>query len=341
MFVDEAVILLRSGKGGNGCVSFRREKFVPRGGPDGGDGGPGGHVILEADPQLSTLIDVSRRSLYKAENGRPGQGSNRTGRQGEDLVIQVPVGTIVRAVREGEEPSEGPILADLSRAGQSVVAARGGKPGRGNKSFASATNQVPMTSTEGGKAIECRVYLELKLLADAGLIGLPNAGKSTLLSRLSAARPKIASYPFTTLHPNLGISELSDMRRLVFADIPGLIEGAHEGHGLGIEFLRHVHRTRVLVHLVSVEDAGSVDTLVDRYRTVEAELAGFDAELARKPRCVLLSKCDLLPADRAAEFARELGARLNTSVLSISSATGSGLREFVERVDTMLKGSDQ
>lgn len=332
MFVDEAVIQVRSGKGGNGCVSFRREKFIPKGGPDGGDGGRGGDVVLVATRQLTTLVEVSRRVHYFAPNGRPGQGQNKAGRQGEDLRVEVPVGTIVRVIEEGSDPREGPTLADLSEEGQEVVVARGGRGGRGNKAFATATHQVPRESEEGGPPVERKIYLELKLLADVGLVGLPNAGKSTLLARLSAARPKIADYPFTTLQPHLGIAEIDGLRRLVFADIPGLIEGAHRGQGLGIEFLRHVERTGYLAHLMSVESL-EVETIVENYHTIEAELSRFSEVLAAKPRCRILSKCDLLPAEEAEELARKVGESLGHEVLCLSSATGAGVREFLEFVD--------
>jgi GTP-binding protein len=332
VFIDEAFIVVRSGAGGKGCVSFRREKFIPRGGPDGGDGGDGGDVIIEADPQLSTLVDVARRSIYAAPSGRPGSGGVCSGRRGQDLVLDVPVGTIVRVAPEEGDPRRGPLLADLSQAGQRVAVARGGRGGRGNKAFATAVNQAPRTAEDGGPAVEHRLYLELKLLADVGLVGLPNAGKSTLLSRISAATPKIAAYPFTTLHPVLGIVELGDWRRLVVADIPGLIEGAHAGHGLGTEFLRHVERTRVLVHLISVEHP-SVDALVRDCRTIEAELASFSESLARKPRLLVLSKGDLLAPEALRELVSGFSSAIGLPALGISAATGSGLSELLLAVD--------
>ena len=346
MFVDQAEIIVRSGAGGDGCISFRREKYVPRGGPDGGDGGRGGDVVLVADPQLSTLVDVSRQSLYAAEKGRQGTGSNCHGRSGNDLELHVPVGTIVRLLEEegeaiaSDDDDLPPLVADLSNAGQTVVVARGGKGGRGNRRFAGPTRQAPRIAEDGGPSVERRLALELKLLADVGLIGLPNAGKSTLLSRISAANPKIANYPFTTLHPVLGIAELGDMRRLVFADIPGLIEGAHEGHGLGIDFLRHVERTRVLVHLVSAE-AGSEDDLVANFHTIESELAGFNEELARKPRLVVLSKGDLMPLEEAENLARSLGEGIGIEVRLISSVTGTGLNAFLNAVDGLVHELEQ
>jgi GTP-binding protein len=343
MFVDQAQIIVRSGAGGDGCISFRREKYIPRGGPDGGDGGRGGSVILVADPQLSTLVDVSRKSLYAAEAGRQGRGANCHGRSGKDLELHLPVGTLVRLLEEDgqavefDEDGLSPLIADLSGPGQDIVVAHGGKGGRGNRRFAGATRQTPRIAEDGGPSVVRRLALELKLLADVGLIGLPNAGKSTLLSRISAANPKIANYPFTTLHPVLGIAELSEMRRLVFADIPGLIEGAHEGHGLGIDFLRHVERTRVLVHLVSAEAAGGEDELVSNFHTIESELAGFNEELARKPRLVVLSKGDLMPPDDAENLARSLSESIGLKVRLISSVTGAGLPAFLNAVDGLIQ----
>ena len=344
MFVDQAEILVRSGSGGDGCVSFRREKYIPRGGPDGGDGGNGGDVVLVADPQLTTLVDVGRRSFYGAENGRSGGGANRSGRAGNDLELHVPMGTIVREAPKEETDSDrevvGRTIADLSVSEQRVVVARGGKGGRGNKSFATPTEQTPRHSEEGGPSVELRLKLELKLLADVGLVGLPNAGKSTLLSRVSAANPKIAAYPFTTLHPVLGIAELSDMRRLVFADIPGLIEGAHEGHGLGIDFLRHVERTRVLVHLVSAE-AGDLEALVENYETIEGELAGFNEALSRKPRLIVLSKVDVLPAMEAENLARVFADKIGFEVARLSAVTGTGLSSLLNDVDRLIHRDDR
>ncbi len=312
---------------------------MPRGGPDGGDGGKGGDVVLEATPQLTTLLDVSRRSLYAAENGRPGRGSNCNGRKGKDLVVEVPVGTVVRLVVADRDSQKGPLLADLSTEGQRVVVAQGGHGGRGNKAFATSTSQTPREAEDGGPAVERKLYLELKLLADVGLVGLPNAGKSTFLASISAARPKVADYPFTTTHPHLGIADIGDWRRLVFADIPGLIEGAHAGHGLGIEFLRHVERTRVLVHLVSAEERDP-EKLRSHYRIIEDELAGFDQALIEKPRLVVLSKCDLMPPEEASELAESLAEAIDRPVASISSVTGAGVQELLRRVDDTLARLD-
>ena len=338
MFIDEAKIVVRSGAGGHGCVSFRREKFVPRGGPDGGNGGHGGSVHLRANSSLNTLIDLSRKRHYPAEDGRQGMGNNRTGRRGRDCILQVPVGTMIRDADTGDEGRDGVLLGDLLEHGQTLTVAAGGKGGRGNKSFASSVHQVPRLSEEGRPGEERRLYLELKLLADVGLVGLPNAGKSTLLSRLSDATPKIADYPFTTLRPNLGITELGDYRRLVIADIPGLIEGAHLGQGLGIEFLRHVERTRVLLHLLSVE-SGSIDTLQAQYHVVEKELASFSNTLARKPKIVVASKMDVLPPDEQEPLRGELEARLGLPVMSLSAVTGRGIQPLLEMASRLVESA--
>ncbi|MBI4584597.1 MAG: GTPase ObgE [Planctomycetes bacterium] len=336
MFIDEAFILVRSGAGGKGCISFRRENYVPRGGPEGGDGGKGGNVILLADPQLATLVDVSRRSVYEAEKGRGGSGANRTGRQGGDLVLAVPAGTMVREVLPGRDPRQGPILADLSRPGQRLLVARGGKGGRGNRAFATPVIQAPRIAEEGGPAEEKKLYLELKLLADVGLVGLPNAGKSTLLSRISAATPKIAAYPFTTLHPNLGLAEIGGWNRLVFADIPGLIEGAHLGRGLGTEFLRHLERTKALAHLISVEEP-ELEALEKKFRIIETELASFNEALSRKPRLVVLSKCDLLPEAEAERLVERFREATGVPVFGLSAVTGMGIEEFLHAMEAMVK----
>jgi GTP-binding protein len=330
MFLDEAIIEVRSGRGGNGCMSFRREKYIPRGGPDGGDGGNGGSVYLRASDNITTLLDLGRRRHYIAAKGRPGEGKNRFGRRGEDLLVDVPTGTIVREIVDGVEPQDGPVLGDLTDPNLRLRVASGGKGGRGNKSFATATRQAPRISEEGGPSEEKRLYLELKLLADIGLVGLPNAGKSTLLARVSAATPKIAAYPFTTLQPNLGIAELTDFRRLVIADIPGLIEGAHEGQGLGIEFLRHIERTRVLVHLISGE-MPDVDRWVEDYRTIESELSKYSDELAGKDRVIALAKIDLVPQDEIESLVSALSERLEAKVLPFSAVVGTGVAVLLER----------
>ncbi|MCL1985111.1 MAG: GTPase ObgE, partial [Betaproteobacteria bacterium] len=278
-FVDEAVITVRSGKGGHGCVSFRREKFVPRGGPDGGNGGNGGNVMLRADPRLFSLYDFRLKRLYEAENGRPGMGSQRDGCNGQDMELALPAGTLVFArTSEGEE-----LLADVFDPQVSIIAARGGRGGKGNEHFKSAVRRAPRFAQPGEPGEELSLRLELKMLADAGIIGLPNAGKSTFISKVSAARPKIGSYPFTTLTPNLGvmIDETDPERRLIMADIPGLIEGAHRGLGLGHRFLKHVERTRFLLHIMSFEDVHMEDPFAG-FELVNEELALFEPALARR-----------------------------------------------------------
>lgn len=294
-FVDEARIHVRAGKGGRGCLSFRREKFIPRGGPDGGDGGDGGSVILKADPRLFSLYDFRLKHSYEAPAGRPGEGSLRTGAKGEDLVLRLPTGTLIFASgAEGEE-----LVADLSTADSSLLVARGGRGGHGNAFFKSSTLRAPRFAQPGEAGEERDLRLELKILADAGLIGLPNAGKSTLLSRISAARPRIAAYPFTTLTPNLGVmcDDEDPDRRMIIADIPGLIEGAAEGQGLGLRFLRHVERTRFLVHMLSVEDMADDDPWAG-FDLVNEELQRFDASLAQRHQIAVVNKIDLIEPER-------------------------------------------
>ncbi len=288
-FVDEASITVRAGAGGNGCLSFRREKYIPRGGPDGGDGGDGGDVVLCADPSLNTLVDFRFRRRFQAERGRHGQGKDRTGRNGADLRVQVPVGTVVIAVDTGET------LGELTTVGEEMVVARGGRHGLGNARFKSSTNRAPRRTTDGSPGEGLELHLELKLLADVGLVGMPNAGKSTLIRAVSAARPKVADYPFTTLIPNLGVVRLGPDRSFVMADIPGLIEGASGGAGLGIRFLRHLSRTRVLLHLVDVAAALDGADPVGHVRVIERELAAFDPELAARERWLVPAKLDLVP----------------------------------------------
>lgn len=343
-FIDEAEIEVVAGSGGNGCASFRREKFVPRGGPDGGDGGRGGDVVLVADRGLSTLLDQKLRPLARAESGAHGMGSQRNGRAGADVVLRVPVGTVVH-----EAGADGPFLADLVEDGQRVVVARGGRGGRGNVQFLTSTRQAPDQAEPGRPGQVRRLRLALKLLADVGLVGLPNAGKSTWLRRLSAARPRVGAYPFTTLVPSLGVVEVGE-RRLVAADLPGLIEGASRGAGLGDRFLRHVERTRVLVHLLdvgtpAVEGREPLAPLAD-WETIRAELAAYAAGLAERTEIVALNKVDLI-----AESAREtrlapLEAALRTrgrTVLRVSGATGAGAgalrRAMLEAVEAADAGA--
>ena len=328
MFVDEATIHVKAGDGGNGCVSFRREKYVPKGGPDGGDGGDGGSVIFVADPNKNTLLDFAGKHHWTAPRGEPGMGKKMYGKSGEDLCILVPCGTIIHDLDKQV------ILADLDAPGRSVVVARGGKGGKGNFHFRSSTNQAPRYAEPGAEGEERNLRLELKLIADVGLVGMPNAGKSTLLSSVSAARPKIADYPFTTLDPQLGIAELSGDRRLVVADIPGLIEGAHAGAGLGHDFLKHIERTRVLVHLLDLYPPDGSDP-ARNYRTIREELEAFSPLLAGKPEVVAANKTDLFPDDDAA--LQRLAKKLQPiPVLGISAATRRNVVELLERVWMIL-----
>jgi GTP-binding protein len=325
MTYDEAKIHVRSGDGGNGLVHFRREKYVPRGGPSGGDGGRGGDVYLVVKPTLNTLITFSRQSHFQSEKGAPGGTSNKTGRSGADLLIDVPPGTVVRNVQTGD------LIADLTRPGQRVLVVKGGRGGRGNARFASSTNQAPRIAEKGEPGEERWLALELKLLADVGIVGVPNAGKSTLLSVISNATPKIASYPFTTLQPNLGVVLLDD-RDLVFADIPGLIEGAHTGAGLGHDFLRHIQRTRVLVHLL---DGAAEDPIAD-FHQINTELALFDDRLGEKPQVVVFNKMDLpLAQERWPEIRQQL-EDLDHEALAISAITHQNVRNVVNRAVQML-----
>jgi GTP-binding protein len=326
MFIDEAEIHVRAGKGGDGCMSFRREKFEAFGGPDGGTGGDGGNVILQATPGFDTLLDFKGKHHWKAENGRPGEGRERSGADGQDLLVKLPVGTVVF------DRDTGVLLKDLAERGERCVIARGGRGGRGNRSFATPTHQTPREFEPGEPGEERRLRLELKLIADVGLVGLPNAGKSTLLSRITRARPKIAAYPFTTLSPQLGIVELSGDRRFVVADIPGLIEGAHAGAGLGDAFLRHIERTRIIVHVIDVCPPDGSDPAA-AYHTIRAELREHSQALAEKPEIVVANKLDLTGADNAA---KRLEGALGMPVLTLSAATGHGMQALVERLWTTL-----
>jgi len=327
MFVDEAKIYVKAGDGGNGCLSFRREKFIPKGGPDGGNGGNGGNVYFEAAEDLDTLLDFAGKHHWIASNGRPGEGNNRHGADGEDLIVRVPLGTLVY------DTDLDLLLRDMDEVGLKVCVCRGGRGGKGNKVFATSTNQTPRTTTPGKKGQERNIRLELKLIADVGLVGMPNAGKSTLISRCSAARPKIADYPFTTLEPVLGIVELSDYRRFVMADIPGLIEGAHKGAGLGFEFLRHIERTRIIVHLLDIMPANGSDP-VENYRTIRKELAQYSKALADKPEVIVANKIDL---DHDGQIAAKLKGRFDKDVTPISAVTGEGVRELCEILWPKLK----
>ena len=328
-FVDEATIHVLGGDGGNGCVAFRREKYVPRGGPAGGDGGHGGSIIFVADPQLGTLLDVRYQQRYSAPSGEHGGGRDRYGKGGPDRIVPVPVGTVVRDLETRE------ILADLDVVGARWVAARGGRGGRGNIHFATSTNQAPRHAEPGEKGEERKLRLELKLLADVGLLGYPNVGKSTFISRVSAARPKIADYPFTTLVPHLGVVGLSGERSFVLADIPGLIEGAAEGHGLGHRFLRHVERTRVLVHLVERNEDPDRDPLRD-FEIINHELARHDEQLAAIPQIVALSKIDITETREAYPALKEAFAARGVELLAVSAATGEGVADLLERLWTRI-----
>jgi len=323
MFVDQVKISVQAGDGGTGCVSFRREKYVPHGGPNGGDGGRGGDVILKTNTDLHTLLDFRYRRRFKAQRGQHGKGANQTGKDGNDVIIFVPPGTVVRDLDNDE------IIADLVKPDQDVMVAKGGKGGRGNARFATSTNQAPRQFEYGEKGENKNLQLELRLLADVGLVGLPNAGKSTLLSKFSAAKPKIADYPFTTLTPNLGIVSFGDYEQFVMADIPGLIEGAHKGKGLGIQFLNHILRTKVLVVLI---DCQSNDYEQD-FRTLENEMSRFSQELLRKPKILAITKIDLLtdspPMCNFLEFK-------DTPICYISSITGEGLPALVKQIVSKL-----
>lgn len=322
MFVDRVKIFAQAGRGGDGCVSFRREKYVPRGGPDGGDGGRGGSVYIMAEPGVNHLAFAASRKQWKAENGQPGQGDDRHGRNGADLWLKVPPGTLVL------DADGGFVLKDLVQPGEHVEVCRGGKGGYGNAHFKSSTNQAPRLATPGEEGEARHLILELKAIADVGLIGKPNAGKSTLLSRLSRAKPEIADYPFTTKHPNLGRVQVDVERSFVLADIPGLIEGAHAGAGLGHEFLRHVQRCGVLVHLVEPMPADGSDPLAN-YRTIRDELAQFDQELTRREEIVVVTKAELPPAD---QVRRQLEAAIGREVLAVSAVTGQGLKDLVQAI---------
>lgn len=332
-FVDEATLKVRAGNGGRGCVSFRREKFVPFGGPDGGDGGLGGSVYLRAVDGINTLADFRIQRIFKAKNGDGGSGNDCTGRGGEDLTIAVPVGTVVQDAETGEE------LGDLKAAGQVLKVAQGGKGGWGNARFKSSTNRAPRQFGTGLPGEKRTLALELKVIADVGLLGLPNAGKSTLIRAVSAARPKVADYPFTTLYPNLGVVYCGEHRSFVMADIPGLIEGAAEGAGLGIRFLKHLQRTRVLLHLVDMLPPDPEADPVKDARAIVAELKKFSKDLATKPRWLIINKRDLLPDDEAERRAKDIVRRLRHKgpYYLISAATGRGTRELVEAVMRFLE----
>ena len=339
VFVDEAKIYVKAGNGGNGCVAFRREKFVPRGGPSGGDGGHGGSIYLEANPHDNTLLRYRYNREFKADRGRHGEGSNCSGHSGADMVLAVPVGTVVFDEDTGEQ------IADLMKPGQRILVAQGGRGGRGNQHFAKPWHQAPRESEDGQPGAERHLHLELKLLADVGLVGFPNVGKSTLISRISAARPKIADYPFTTLQPGLGVvsadgvtgkpSEKSDGRTFVVADLPGLIEGAHTGAGLGIRFLKHIERTRLIAHVIDTSDASDRDPVRD-FEIIEGELAAFSEKLAEKPLVVVATKLDATTDRTRLEKLRAFCKKRGLEFHAISSATGEGIPQLVRALADAL-----
>jgi GTPase len=330
-FVDEAIITIKSGDGGSGCTSFRRERYIERGGPDGGDGGNGGHVILKIDESKRTLFDYRRQKLLKAKNGMPGLGRQKHGRNGKNCIIALPPGTIVSNFETNE------ILFDLTELDTETIIANGGMGGRGNKRFASSTNRAPRHSQPGVPGSELKLKLELKLLADVGLVGLPNAGKSTLISRISAARPKIADYPFTTLSPILGMVEPPFGEPFAMADIPGLIEGAHEGTGLGISFLKHIERTGILVHLID-SSLIDIDSPLEAFNLINNELSKYSELLANKAQIVVLNKIDLPGSDEAIEAFKKAVGKIQ--VLTLSAATGKGTKTLVKLLSTKLLKSE-
>ena len=335
-FVDEATVRVQAGNGGHGCLSFRREKYVERGGPDGGDGGRGGSVYLVAEESLNTLADFRVARKFKAETGESGSGRNKTGRSGEDLDVRVPCGTVVHDIDTGE------LIADLTEAGQRQMVAEGGRGGLGNTRFKSSTNRAPRKTTNGTPGEGRHLKLELKVLADVGLLGLPNAGKSTLITAMSQAKPRIADYPFTTLHPNLGVVRVGQLQSFVMADIPGLIEGASAGAGLGIQFLRHLQRTKLLLHLVDIAPIDPDADPAEDVRAIAAELAHYSDDLATKPRWLVINKIDLLDAEQRAAAKDSLLRALdwNGPVFEVSAATGEGTEPLAQAVMRELEDDE-
>jgi len=325
MFIDQVTITVQAGDGGNGCCSFRREKYVPLGGPDGGDGGKGGNVVLEADPNLTTLIDLRYQKIYQAEHGKAGRGQQMTGKSGKDLVIRLPPGTLVKDADSGE------LLADLRESHQQFAGVDGGDGGRGNYRFKSSTQRAPKRFETGWPGEKRTLFLELKLLADVGIIGFPNAGKSTLISKISNARPKIADYPFTTLVPNLGVVRLEEGTSFVAADIPGIIEGAHEGKGLGHQFLKHIERTRLLLHLIDFSDPDQ-ESILNRYHKLQAELKSFSPALSQKPQILVATKADDPQSQKNFHDLSASMAELNPVVFLISSLSGEGIQDMLWKI---------
>jgi len=334
MFVDQVAIIAQAGDGGDGCSSFRREKYVPLGGPDGGDGGRGGDVVLETDPNLTTLIDLRYQKTYRAEHGNPGKGKQMTGKSGKNLLIRLPPGTLVKDKDSGE------LLVDLKEAHQQYIVAKGGNGGHGNLHFQSSTQRAPRKLEPGWPGGSRNLFLELKLLADVGIMGFPNAGKSTLISKISNARPKIADYPFTTLVPNLGVVRLAEGESFVAADIPGLIEGAHTGKGLGHQFLKHIERTRLLLHLIDFSDLDK-DAILSRYHKLQLELKRFSPELAQKPQILVATKADDPQSQQNILDLQSSMAELNPSFFMISSLTGEGIQTLLWKIKEGLSREEQ
>lgn len=329
MFVDQVKIIIQAGNGGDGCRSFRREKYIPKGGPDGGDGGKGGDIVMRTDRNLTTLLDLRYQQLYRAEHGKPGRGRLMTGRGGKDIVIKVPIGTLVKDFETGE------LFADLCEEFQEYIPACGGKGGRGNHSFKSSINRAPQRSDPGIVGEKKKLFVELKLLADVAIIGFPNAGKSTLISKISNSRPKIADYPFTTLIPNLGVVKVAEYQSFVAADIPGLIEGAHEGKGLGTRFLKHTERSRLLLHLIDFSGTNERDP-VDEYEAIQKELKSFSEELYQKPQILVATKLDHPEAEKKFDDHKARLEKINPPLFAISSITGKGLPELLNHIQSIL-----
>ena len=336
-FVDEATITVEAGDGGSGCLSFRREKFVPRGGPDGGDGGDGGSVYLIVDEGLNTLADFRYQRMFRAERGQNGMGSDRIGKSGEDLYIKVPLGTLVY----DDETRE--LIGDMVAAGEELLVAKGGFHGLGNARFKSSVNRAPRQTTKGTPGEKRKLHLELQVLADVGLLGMPNAGKSTFIRAVSAAKPKVADYPFTTLYPHLGVVRIGHEQSFVVADIPGLIEGAAEGAGLGIQFLKHLSRTRLLLHLVDISSCADADEIMKQIRIIENELEQFGKELEQRERWLVLNKADLLTKEQAEEYLKSVTGQLEEKlpVFLISAVSGQGCQELTKKIQTWLEQQKQ